>query len=89
MHIAHPVIATFFVAKRWDRMAKALVFYNAVLIPAIVLLEWHYVVDIIAGILLAAVALVLTSRRSLFERVRISQNVPQPTHTFASRLRDE
>ena len=39
MHIAHPVIATFFVAKRWNRMATALVVYNAVLIPAFVLLE--------------------------------------------------
>jgi hypothetical protein len=33
--------------------------YDVVLIPAILLLEWHYVVDLLGGVVVAALAIAL------------------------------
>jgi hypothetical protein len=48
MHIAQPLIVAWFL-RRWKRMLLVLFVYDAVLIVSILLLEWHYVVDIIGG----------------------------------------
>src|SRR5271155_608377 len=60
MHIAQPVIVAWFL-RRWKRMLLVLCAYDAVLIVSILLLEWHYLVDIIGGILVAVIAIAITS----------------------------
>jgi hypothetical protein len=48
MHIAQPIIAAWSL-RRWPR-ASALAFaYCALLVPCILILEWHYFVDILSG----------------------------------------
>jgi PAP2 superfamily len=60
MHIAQPLVVLWFL-RRWKRITYALILYDVVLIPAILLLEWHYLVDVIAGVLVAGAAIGLTS----------------------------
>jgi len=59
MHIAQPLIVMWFL-RRWRRMLFVLCAYDVVLIGAILLLEWHYLVDIIAGVVVAAIAIAIT-----------------------------
>jgi hypothetical protein len=56
MHIVQPLIALWFL-RRWRRIVIVLAVYDILLLAAIVLLEWHYVVDIVGGILVAAIAI--------------------------------
>lgn len=56
MHIAQPLIVLWFL-RRWKRILAALVVIDIVLTAAIVLLEWHYVTDLIGGVLVAAAAI--------------------------------
>ena len=61
MHIAQPIIAAWSL-RRWPR-ASALAFaYCALLVPCILILEWHYFVDILSGILVAILALAFVSQ---------------------------
>jgi membrane-associated phospholipid phosphatase len=62
MHIATPVIALWFL-RRWRRVATTLLGLNILLCAAIVLLEYHYVVDLIGGVAVAALAIVMVDRR--------------------------
>lgn len=57
MHIAQPLIVMWFL-RHSRRMVILLAAYDAILIPAILLLEWHYVVDIVGGVLVAGIAIV-------------------------------
>jgi PAP2 superfamily protein len=59
MHIAQPLIVMWFL-RRWRGMVVALAVYDFFLIAAVVLLEWHYVIDIIAGVFVAALAIAIT-----------------------------
>jgi len=59
MHIAQPLIVMWFL-RRWKGMVICLAIYDLVLIPAILLLEWHYAVDLIGGVLVAGLAIALT-----------------------------
>jgi hypothetical protein len=59
MHITQPLVVMWFL-RRWRRMVIVLAVYDCVLIAAVVFLEWHYVTDILAGILVAAVAIAIT-----------------------------
>jgi hypothetical protein len=59
MHIALPLIVMWFL-RRWKRMVIALCAYDSLLIVSILLLEWHYIVDIIGGALVGAVAIAIT-----------------------------
>jgi PAP2 superfamily len=65
MHIAQPLIVMWFL-RRWKRITYALILYDVVLVPAILLLEWHYLVDVIGGILVAVAAIGLASIRLSF-----------------------
>ena len=56
MHIVQPIIVMWFL-RFWKRMMVALAAYNVVLVVAIVLLEWHYVVDVLAGVVVASFAI--------------------------------
>jgi PAP2 superfamily len=60
MHIAQPLIVMWFLRRR-KPVVIALCAYDAVLIVAILLLEWHYVVDLIGGVVVAAISIALTS----------------------------
>ncbi len=60
MHIAQPLIVMWFL-RRWKRMVAVLAVYDALLIVAILFLEWHYLVDIFGGVLVAAVAIAITN----------------------------
>jgi hypothetical protein len=58
LHIAQPLIVLWFL-RRWKRIAFCLILFDLVLVPAILLLEWHYFVDVIAGVAVAALAIAL------------------------------
>jgi hypothetical protein len=60
MHIAQPLIVAWFL-RRWNRMLLVLCAYDALLIVSILLLEWHYMVDIIGGVLVAGIAIAITA----------------------------
>jgi hypothetical protein len=55
MHIVQPLIVMWFL-RRWKRMVIVLAAYDVVLVPAILLLEMHYLIDVIVGVLVAALA---------------------------------
>lgn len=59
MHIAQPLVVVWFL-RRWRRIVIALAVYDVALVASIVLLEWHYVVDILAGIMVAMLAIAIT-----------------------------
>jgi len=59
MHIAQPLIVMWFM-RRWKRILIVLCAYDCLLILSILLLEWHYLVDIIGGILVAGIAIAIT-----------------------------
>jgi hypothetical protein len=62
MHIAQPLIVLWFVRK-WRRILFSLIVVDFVLAFAIVLLEWHYVTDLLGGAAIAALALAIAYRR--------------------------
>jgi len=64
MHIAQPIIVVWFL-RRWRGIVFSLCAYDALLIVAILLLEWHYLADIIAGVSVACMAIAITDGTSL------------------------
>lgn len=70
MHITQPLIAIHFMRHR-KRLRVALIAYSWILVPAILALEWHYLVDVIGGVFVAATSLAATGEitgRRLRER---------------------
>jgi hypothetical protein len=64
MHVALPSIAIWFL-RPWKRIALFLVVFDGMLlVPSIILLEWHYLVDLPAGFAVAFLAIRLTERIS-------------------------
>ncbi|MBI4166518.1 MAG: phosphatase PAP2 family protein [Acidobacteria bacterium] len=61
MHVAAPTIALWFV-RQWRRLVYILLALDALLCVAIVLLEFHYVADLIGGVAVAAIAIALNRR---------------------------
>ena len=59
MHIVQPMIVMWFL-RRWRRIVIALAAYDLLLVAAILLLEMHYVIDILAGIPVAALAIAIS-----------------------------
>ncbi len=59
MHIALPLIVMWFL-RRWRRMVIALCVYDILLVASMLLLEWHYIVDMIGGVLVAGAAIAIT-----------------------------
>ena len=74
MHVAQPLVVLWFV-RRWKRIAIALALYDLILIPAILLLEWHYVVDLFGGVLVAAAAITLNGGQIFHFRRKASPPV--------------
>jgi hypothetical protein len=58
LHIALPIIVLWFM-RRWKPIVWCLVALDVVLVPAILVLEWHYVVDLLGGIVVAITAIFL------------------------------
>ncbi len=58
MHIVQPLIVLWFL-RRWKRMVLALAIYDAVLVAAILFLEMHYLIDLIAGVLVAGISIAI------------------------------
>jgi len=66
MHIVQPLIVMWFL--RFSRRIMVLLSaYNVVLVAAIVLLEWHYVVDVLAGMVVAVLAVAAVESSGLCE----------------------
>jgi len=64
MHAALPIIAIWF-CRPWKIIALfLLVLYVTLLLPSIILLEWHYMVDVLGGVVTAFLAIWLTERIS-------------------------
>jgi hypothetical protein len=59
MHIVQPILVLRFLG-RWRRMVMALAVYDLLLIAAILLLEMHYVIDIVVALPVALLALAIT-----------------------------
>jgi len=59
MHIVQPIIVLWFL-RRWRRMVIALAAYDLLLVAAVLILEMHYVIDIIIGLPVAALAIMIT-----------------------------
>jgi PAP2 superfamily protein len=59
MHIAQPLVVLWS-CRRWRRIAVVLIAYDLMLLPAILFLEWHYLVDVIAGVAVAMAAVAIT-----------------------------
>ncbi len=62
MHIVQPIIVLWFL-RRWRRVVIILAFYDLLLIAAILMLEMHYVIDIIAALPVAALAIAISGGR--------------------------
>jgi hypothetical protein len=62
LHVAQPLIAGWFLS-RWRRVSLLIFGYCGLLVPAIIVLQWHYLVDIVGGLVIAALAIGLVSSR--------------------------
>ena len=61
MHIVLPLIVLWFL-RRWKRMVAVLIAYDVLMVAAILLLEWHFLVDLIAAVPVAALAIAINGR---------------------------
>jgi hypothetical protein len=57
MYIVQPLIVLWFL-RRWRRILAFLVLLDLVILVSILLLEWHYLVDVLGGVLVTLVAIV-------------------------------
>src|SRR5579885_2815752 len=84
MHIAQPLIVLWFL-RRWKRITLFLLAYDVILVGAILLLEWHYFVDLIGGILIAALAIAVVEPKRL-EVEPMNSEQPLCVGTYAEPL---
>ena len=61
MHVAQPLIALWFLRK-WRRIVWFLIPIDLLIVAATVLFEWHYAVDLIGAVIVAAAAIAVTER---------------------------
>jgi len=61
MHIAQPLIVMWFL-RGWRRVVLALLLLDVLLTVSILLLEWHYLVDLPGGVAIAALAIASVGR---------------------------
>jgi hypothetical protein len=60
MHIVQPLIVLWFL-RPWRRVVIALAAYDVLIVIAVIVLEMHYVIDVLVGLLVAAVAVTITA----------------------------
>ena len=87
MHVAQPLIVLWFL-RRWRRIAIVLLVFDLLMVPSILFLEWHYVVDLLAGVVVAAVAILLNRPAALIgpgnvPPARKSLELPSPVEVHA------
>jgi hypothetical protein len=82
MHIAQPIVVLWFLRK-WPRMVAILLAYDVLLVAAIILLEWHYFVDLLGGVAVAGTAVLVGGYEPAIKDVPFSQGQAQ-----AKRLRN-
>jgi len=64
LHTALPLIGIWFL-RPWKRIAGVMLFlFLVLLVPALILLEWHYLVDVLGGVATAFLAIWITDRIS-------------------------
>ena len=73
MHITQPAITLWFL-RPWRRLTLLLIVYDVLLAAAIILLEWHYFVDVLGGFAVAAAAIWVVN----YGRIRQRQPAPLP-----------
>ena len=78
MHIVQPIIVLWFL-RRWRRIVIALACYDVLLVAAILLLEMHYVIDIVVGLPVAALAITITGGTL---RGKNPKAAPRPSRTL-------
>ncbi len=81
LHTALPIVGLWFL-RPWKRLARPLVFcYITLLIPSIILLEWHFLMDIAGGIATAFLSIWLVDR---FSKAGVQDDalMANPTHRF-------
>jgi hypothetical protein len=66
LHVAQPLISIWFV-RQWKPIVIVLAVYCVALFPSIVLLEQHYVIDLIGGVAVAVIVIAMVSPRSRLE----------------------
>jgi hypothetical protein len=76
MHIAAPLIVAWFL-RRWKRILGFLLGIDLMIAIAVVLLEWHYVIDILGGVAVAALSVLVVSGVPTWYR-RASLVLPRP-----------
>jgi|SRR5579862_1564991 len=59
MHLVQPIVVLWFL-RPWRKLVVALAAYDVVLIIAILMIEMHYAVDMVAALPVAAIAIVIT-----------------------------
>jgi hypothetical protein len=64
LHITQPLIVLWFLW-RWRRIRFLLIGLDLLLLPAILLLEWHYVVDLAGGVAVAILAIWIAGGREV------------------------
>lgn len=62
MHAALPLIALWSLRRRRRAALCMGIVYAGLLLPATILLEWHYLIDLVGGVLTAAAAIALSER---------------------------
>lgn len=67
MHIAQPLIVMWYLRK-WRRILVILAVHDVFLVAAIIALEWHYVVDVIGGFVVAALAILIVDSTEVWRR---------------------
>jgi hypothetical protein len=81
MHAALPIITLWFL-RPWRRIALfMLVLYVVVLLPALIFLEWHYIVDLFGGFASAFLAIwlaELVSKKSPQEELQVAGWIQHP-----------
>ncbi len=81
-HLAQPLIAAWYL-RRWRRASWIVFGYCMLLVPAIVTLRWHYIVDLLGGLAVTAIAvwIVEASRKNVRMPAAHSYVLPHRTPT--------
>ena len=75
LHIAQPLIALWFVRK-WKRIAIILAAYCVAVIPTVFLLQEHYVVDVVGGVIVTFVVIMMMSMGASIKHSTSSSSRP-------------
>lgn len=81
LHMVQPLVVAWYL-RRWRAVSAILLFYAALVVPAILILRWHYLTDILGGIAVAAIAVGIVSIGS----GKGQQRVPGENQTADTRM---